>query len=69
MVNFLRAAGGAREAMLLLEEEVCLFMALLGAALILARLRVWDRAVLLLVFFVVDFLVVRILSFLRTKKS
>ena len=65
--RFLRAAGAVCGAVLLLEEEDRLFMALLGAVLILARLRVLDRAVLLLVLFAVDFLVVGILSFLRTK--
>ena len=36
--SFLQAAGAVHGAVLLLEEEVCLFMALLGVALILARL-------------------------------
>ena len=65
--SFLRAAGAVRGAVLLLEEEDRLFMALLGAVLILARLRVLDRAVLLLVLFAVDFLVVGIYLFYAPK--
>ena len=65
--SFLQAPGAVCGAVLLLEEEDRLFMALLGAVLILARLRVLDRAVLLLVLFAVDFLVVGIYLFYAPK--